>query len=799
MTGISAPPAQAADLAASARPASVSLGDAEVVELPARVSANLGASAGRGITLTGTVQSQTPDGTVTLRTAAGDVQLRTNTPLPTDRPVTVQVASSGDGGTLRAQITTTPGVSQTPATPPPQTAGTPVLTPNLLGAAAEAQLLRTLAATLPDLPLATGAVLRAIRLPDGITAGQLFTAAVTPLTTGTGGAAATIPLAPGALPTTADPATGNAPPSSLAAPAAGTPPGTGAAQAPASAALSPQPASPPAGTPAGAAALPQASPQAPSAAAPLSPTLPVSGAPAAPATVAGSALPSAPSAATSPASGSTAATPAPPPTSPPAPAPAATPSAGAPSAALGPAPSPAATASLASLPGTGALAAAEALARTPIVTRIARPAAPAGPGAVNSAAGSTTAPGASSPAPASPAPGAGTASPPAGAASTQTAPATTGAAAGPAVQAARVVTTPPLSAISALQETETEPVAAIARSGGGTAASPGPVPPGGSLSVRILAAPSHARAPLAPLPPLPLAESAGMAQRATIIDRTSQGAPVIGIGTARYLLETTQALPIDSELTVALLPDDLLALPALPADPDAATLARGMPALDDGLELLAALNPALGEMLRRTLVPRPDIQLAPSLTLLLTALRRGGDAAGWIGGAAAGLLRSSPQGGATLKRMGEELSSLRHSAFDSAGNEWRGYTVPLEAGALLQPVQFYLRGAGNDTESPEDAATRQAAGVRFLIDLELSRLGPLQLEGLSRPAEQRLDMVLRSGTGWQREMEGEIRGLYVSALQASGLGGTVIFQSGFDGWVRLTRERSAAHVGTVNI
>jgi hypothetical protein len=347
-----------------------------------------------------------------------------------------------------------------------------------------------------------------------------------------------------------------------------------------------------------------------------------------------------------------------------------------------------------------------------------------------------------------------------------------------------------------MQEAAAEPAAAIARLAGSTASAPGPVPPGGSLSVRILAAPGPSGTPLAALS---RPDAAGAGQRATIIDRTSQGAPVIGIGAARYLLETTQALPIDSELTVALLPDELQALPALPADPDAATLTSGMPALDDGLELLAALNPALGEMLRRTLVPRPDIQLAPSLALLLTALRRGGDAAGWIGGTAAGLLRSSPQGSATLKRMGEELSSLRHSAFDGAGNEWRGYTVPLEAGALLQPVQFYLRGAGNDKESPEDAATRQAAGVRFLIDLELSRLGPLQLEGLSRPAEQRLDMVLRSGTGWQREMEDEIRGLYVSALQASGLGGTVIFQSGFDGWVRLTRERSAAHVGAVNI
>lgn len=448
--------------------------------------------------------------------------------------------------------------------------------------------------------------------------------------------------------------------------------------------------------------------------------------------------------------------------------------------------------------GTGALPAAELLARSPIVTRIARPGAPAGPTGANPAAGGTAGK-ASAPAPspsAPPSPAAGPAASTTTGASAQPASTASAGTANPAIQAARSAAAAPLSAISAMQEAEAEPVAAISRPAGGAASSPGPVPPGGNLSVRILAAPGPAGTPLATLS---RPDATGAGQRATVIDRTSQGAPVIGIGTARYLLETTQGLPIDSELTVALLPDDLQALPALPADPDAATLAGGMPALDDGLELLAALNPALGEMLRRTLVPRPDTQLAPSLAILLTALRRGGDAAGWIGGAAAGLLRASPQGGATLKRMGEELSSLRHSAFDGAGNEWRGYTVPLEAGALLQPVQFYLRGAGSDKESPEDAAVRQNAGVRFLIDLELSRLGPLQLEGLSRPAEQRLDMVLRSGTGWQREMEDEIRGLYVSALQASGLGGTVIFQNGFDGWVRLTRERSAAHVGTVNI
>ncbi|QJE72550.1 hypothetical protein HHL28_05055 [Aerophototrophica crusticola] len=95
----------------------------------------------QALTLAGKVVEQ-QEGTATLRTQAGDVQVRTSSPLPTDRPVTLQVPPQVPGATMRAAALAPlarPAEAQAPApaaqaqapTPPPQ-AQQPVMQPGVV-------------------------------------------------------------------------------------------------------------------------------------------------------------------------------------------------------------------------------------------------------------------------------------------------------------------------------------------------------------------------------------------------------------------------------------------------------------------------------------------------------------------------------------------------------------------------------------------------------------------------------------------------------------------------------------------
>ena len=259
-------------------------------------------------------------------------------------------------------------------------------------------------------------------------------------------------------------------------------------------------------------------------------------------------------------------------------------------------------------------------------------------------------------------------------------------------------------------------------------------------------------------------------------------------------------------MSVAMRADPQAALPRQPAlgvgmvlPPTSLTGASGpqadWPALSRGFEMLATLNPTAADALREATIPRASTRLGPALMGMLAALRKG-DIGAWLGGKAMEAL-GRQGGGAVARQLASDFASLRHTARDSAGEEWRGYTLPLENQGSITPVHFHVRAPQQDADE-EDANTRpedRQKGVRFLIDLHLTQLGPLQLEGLARSGDRRLDVVMRARDGLPAEIRDDIRRIYSMALEATGQSGGLIFQSGEQGWLRLARQRSGQPLG----
>lgn len=189
--------------------------------------------------------------------------------------------------------------------------------------------------------------------------------------------------------------------------------------------------------------------------------------------------------------------------------------------------------------------------------------------------------------------------------------------------------------------------------------------------------------------------------------------------------------------------------------------ANGWPALDQVLATLDKSAPALAQQLRALLAPATAPALAATLLFMAGALYSGK----WPGEPVARALGAAGQD--RLKaRLDDDLGGLRRLGNDGTTGEWRVLTLPLLVGASVEPLRLYLRRRN-------EAAARDPAGQRFVIEAELSRLGALQLDGLVRG--NRLDLVLRSHSPLPQALRDEAGALFRRASAAAGYYGDIVF------------------------
>lgn len=213
-----------------------------------------------------------------------------------------------------------------------------------------------------------------------------------------------------------------------------------------------------------------------------------------------------------------------------------------------------------------------------------------------------------------------------------------------------------------------------------------------------------------------------------------------------------------------------LAVPAR-AETVAATaspsLGSGWAALDDAISALERAAPGLAAQLRADLSPAAAPRLAAALLFFMGVLKSD---ANWPGDAFGSALAAA--GRADLRqRLGSDLSDLRQQATQSAQGDWRIFTLPVLDESGVRPIRLYVRNQREDGKGGGES--RQ--GARFVLDLDMSRLGPLQLDGLVRGP--RFDLVLRSHEPFDPAMKAEIAALFHNALDGSGLSGEVAFVS----------------------
>jgi hypothetical protein len=171
-------------------------------------------------------------------------------------------------------------------------------------------------------------------------------------------------------------------------------------------------------------------------------------------------------------------------------------------------------------------------------------------------------------------------------------------------------------------------------------------------------------------------------------------------------------------------------------------------------------------------VPQAGPALAGQMALFLSALQTG-NLRNWIGEPARAALERAGRGAALSKVDGELKSASATLARSAAAGDWRSQGIPFNNGSAIVPIQLYVHQTKPDEDGKDPGQTGKAP-TRFLLDLELSALGRIQLDALAQLP--RFDLILRTPQALPEAVRNDLRLLFTDVTSARGLTGQVLFQ-----------------------
>ncbi len=207
------------------------------------------------------------------------------------------------------------------------------------------------------------------------------------------------------------------------------------------------------------------------------------------------------------------------------------------------------------------------------------------------------------------------------------------------------------------------------------------------------------------------------------------------------------------------------AAPPRPAAPGAGIasplgLARDWPALKEALAALAAANPAAARGLEAA-IPRAGGNLGTSMLFLMSALQLG-DPKAFLGDAALRALRGSSA--ELAARIADDFLALARlsSAGGGGDGDWRTWILPLHDGDALRQVRLFTRNQKRKSRARDE----ETDATRFIVELELSNLGLMQIDGFTH--DHRFDLMIRTADPLPAAVRDGIRSIYQAYRGDSG-------------------------------
>ncbi|MBL8642551.1 MAG: hypothetical protein JNK21_01350, partial [Rhodospirillaceae bacterium] len=293
--------------------------------------------------------------------------------------------------------------------------------------------------------------------------------------------------------------------------------------------------------------------------------------------------------------------------------------------------------------------------------------------------------------------------------------------------------------------------------------------------------------PFTPVPPKGVETPVALVRLTGQVTATAPNGAVIVQTTAGELQLNIRAnVPVGSTLTFEV-------MTALPPRPDAATggivlgapspppaglplttPAMGWGSVTEALQLLQRIDPQTATHLAAA-IPDGGPRTALAAMAFVQAMRSG-DPRQWPGDAALrGLERAGPRGAQLAAQISGEVREMAARAGDAA-SEWRTLPLPWNAEGRIERIALILRREGDSDDDPDKQKGGKGKGTRFLINLDLSKLGELQMDGMFIKSTRAFDMMIRTKDALPEHMRRDLMGLFAASNAAMGLAGALTFQ-----------------------
>ncbi len=184
------------------------------------------------------------------------------------------------------------------------------------------------------------------------------------------------------------------------------------------------------------------------------------------------------------------------------------------------------------------------------------------------------------------------------------------------------------------------------------------------------------------------------------------------------------------------------------------------------LNVVAHQDPIAAQSVISSVIPQANGQMSNNLLFFLTALQIG-SIGKWLGQDFQNALKEAgrPQ---LLQALDDDFATLQRLQSDNGGQDWKTLNFPFFDGSNLRQVRLFHRSHRDGEQEEADAD-----GSRFVIELSLTKTGPIQLDGIFSPSK--FDLVLRSEAEIPAKMKNDIIALFTENMEISGLTGQLVF------------------------
>lgn len=263
-----------------------------------------------------------------------------------------------------------------------------------------------------------------------------------------------------------------------------------------------------------------------------------------------------------------------------------------------------------------------------------------------------------------------------------------------------------------------------------------------------------------------------------VLDEKIQGKTVIKTSSGVIAIPTKTPLPPDTKVMLDII-DVVSPTSTKEAQPQAKAFfegGKGWPSFD---MLAQELNSKGQEKLLSNIInkiPRPNTNLASNLISYVNAVQKG-DVVAWLGEKNITSLKSLSSKGLKISRtLDKEIKEISKKSKSQSKN-WSSIDIPFVSNNSVQKITaIFRRFDDQDFEGDTNRiAGKFGGGIRFIINLDLSNLGAMQLDGLSFNQERRFDLIIRTKKLLPGNIPLDIQSIYKSSLSSLDYVGNISF------------------------